>query len=86
MTGLVLGVGEPPVRRPSVALEHTRVVLAEDLGGVLIPAARGDQVHRDVLAGERPQPRLLAIDPPPGLIRRDRPACAQPRMNLTVRA
>jgi hypothetical protein len=40
MAGLVLGVGDPPIRRPSIALEHTRVILAEDFGGVLVPAAR----------------------------------------------
>ena len=46
--------------------------------GVLVAAARSDQVHRDVLAGERPQPRLLPVDPPAGLIRRDRRARTNP--------
>ncbi len=43
---------------------------------MLVAATLGDQVHGDVLAGKRPQPRLLPVDSPAGLIRRDRPACA----------
>jgi hypothetical protein len=74
--GLVAGVNEAPVRRPSVALEHPGEVLAEDLRGVLVPATGRDQVHRHQIARERPQPRLLAIDPPAGLIGRDRGAAA----------
>src|SRR5947209_5834729 len=72
MAGLVAGVGKPPIRRPPVALQHPRVVLAKNLGGVLVPAAERDQVDRHLLAGERPQPGLLSAYPPAGLIRRDR--------------
>ena len=45
---------------------------------MLIAAARGDQVHRHIVPCERPQPRLLTVDPPPGLVGRDRRACADP--------
>jgi hypothetical protein len=68
------GALKPPVGSPPVAFQHAAVVLAEDLDRLLISAALGDQVHGHVLASERPQPRLLAADPPAGLIRRDRAA------------
>lgn len=76
MTGLMAGIAKPPVGRPPIPFQHPREVRAEDLNGVLVTATLGDQVHGDVLAGERPQPRLLPIDSPAGLVRLDRPACA----------
>src|ERR1700756_3627592 len=78
MAGLVLGVREPPIRRPPVTLQNTVVVLAENQGGVLVPTTRSDQNPRPPPAGERPHPRLLPVNPPAGLIRRDRPTGADP--------
>jgi hypothetical protein len=43
---------------------------------VLVPATGRDQVHRHQIARERPQPRLATVDPPAGLIWRDRGAAA----------
>jgi len=60
---------EAPVGRPAVALEHAGEVLAQDHLGVVVPAPGGDQVHGRVLARERPQPCLAAVDPPARLIR-----------------
>jgi hypothetical protein len=81
MRGLVLGIGELPIGRPPIALQHPREVRAENPGGVLVPAATGDHVHGDVLAAERPQPRLLSVDSPAGLIRCNRPAGADPSIS-----
>src|SRR5579884_889635 len=76
VAGLMGGVLEAAIRRPAVALQHAREVLAENLRGVLIPAA-GDQIHRHAaVADERPQPLLARGDPPAGLVRGDHRAVA----------
>jgi len=35
----------PPIGSPAVALQHPGEVLAENLGGVLVAAAGGDQIQ-----------------------------------------
>lgn len=73
----MLGAGEASVRRPPIALDHPGEPLAEDLGGLLIAAAGGDQVHgHGAIADEHPQPLPMPGDPPAGLIRGERRATA----------
>ena len=51
---LVLGVGEAPVGRPPVAFQDAGEPRAEDALGLLVAAARRDQVHGCVVADEHP--------------------------------
>src|SRR3954447_25496478 len=63
-TCLVAGVFEAAVGGPPVALQNAGEVLAEDAVGLLVAAARSDQVDGHVVADEYPQPLAPAGHPP----------------------
>ena len=74
---LVAGVSEAPVGRPPVALEHPGEAVCEDAAGLLVAAARGDQVDgHAVVCDEHPQPLTPARHAPAGLVGGDRRALA----------
>jgi hypothetical protein len=74
---LVAGFGEAPVGRPPVALQHPAETFSQEACGLLVAAARSDQVHgHAVVTDEHPQPLTPARHAPPGLIGGDRRALA----------
>ena len=78
-TRLMIGMPEAAVRRPPIAREYARQILAEDGGRIHKSAAGPNGVDRGVDRGERPEPVQRAGHFPPGLVgTHDRTAAAQP--------
>jgi hypothetical protein len=70
----LVGCGvERAVGRPAVAFQRAGEVAAEDGLGVGVAAAGGDVEHGDAVADVGPQPAVVAVDAPAGLVRSDRP-------------
>lgn len=70
-TRLMIGVQEATVRRPSIACEHAREILAEDRRGIAKPTAAPNGVDRGVGGGERPEPVQRPRDLPSRLVGAD---------------
>ena len=67
-TRLMIGMPEAAVRRPPIAREHAREILAEDGGRIHKSAAGSNRVDRGVGRGERPEPVQRAGHFPPDLV------------------
>lgn len=59
------------IRRPPIADDRSREVLAEDFRGNIASATLPDRVQRVFLRGERPDPRLFAVSFDSGLVNVD---------------
>lgn len=69
-TRLMIGVHEAAVRRPAIAREYARKLLAENRGGIPTPTptAGPNRVDRGVGGGERPEPVHRAGHFPTGFV------------------
>ena len=75
-TRLMIGMPEAAVRRPPIAREHAREILAEDGGRIHKSAAGPNCVDRGVGRGERPE-RLCCMN-------RTWPATIPPQLLVTA--
>ncbi len=69
--GLMDGLGEAPIRRPTVANQHTVKIRPQHSGRLFEAAPRVDRVDRRVRRGDAPQPLQVRIDFPAGLVGTD---------------
>jgi len=72
------------IRRPPIADDRSREVLAEDFRGNIASATLPDRVERVLFRGERPNPRLFAVSFDSSLVYVDNVSLLNPLADLFV--